>query len=212
MSSNTNIANMALSHLGLGKTIANLDTEQSEEARACRVFFDIARDSVLREAQWPFAKVRAQLGLVAEAPNTEWLYSYRYPADCIFLRRIPSGIKRESREIRLPYEVGKDANGLLILTDTGNAEIEYTARMEAVQYYPSDFTLALSYLLAALIAPRITKGDSFKLKNDMYALYQSEVSTAKRNGFNEQTDPLKPRSEFVTVRGSSANDKYETID
>lgn len=208
MSSSTVISNMALSHLGLGKTIANLDTEQSEEASACRVYYETARDTVLRDAQWPFAKTDVALGLVEECPTDEWNYSYRYPSDCLFVRRIISGIKRESREIRVPYQVSSDASGLLILTDVADAKIEYTKRAEQVQFYPSDFLLAFSYLLAALIAPRITKGDSFKLKNEMYALYTSQVSNAKKNGFNEQKDPTKPQSEFITTRDSDDYDKY----
>ena len=89
-SSTTEIANLALGHLGIGKDIANLDTESSQEAKAMRRYYDICRRTVLQEFTWPFATKFVTLGLVEEDPTDaeEWAFSYRYPADCLFLRRL----------------------------------------------------------------------------------------------------------------------------
>jgi hypothetical protein len=75
--SKTEIVNYSLRHLGQGKTIADLDTEFSAEAKACRAFFNEARDMTLSAYHWSFASKYATLGLVAEDPTTEWAYSYR---------------------------------------------------------------------------------------------------------------------------------------
>ena len=77
-SSKTEIANLAISHLGIGKTIANLELEKSQEAIACRRFYDTVRDSSLRDFPWPFAGKIQALALV----SNEWLYAYQYPSDC----------------------------------------------------------------------------------------------------------------------------------
>src|SRR5665648_440114 len=98
MSSATEICNMALGHLASGKEIANLETERSAEAIACRRFFDSARDAVLRDFSWPFATKIKALSLIEEDPNSEWAYSYRYPTDCLNFRRILSGTRTDTRD------------------------------------------------------------------------------------------------------------------
>ena len=51
MASSTEIANLALSHLGNGTEIADLETERSSEASACRRFYDVALAQVLSCAE-----------------------------------------------------------------------------------------------------------------------------------------------------------------
>jgi len=61
MSSKTEISNMALSHLGVGYEIQNIETEQSQEATACRRYYDIALQTTLTDYPWPFAIVTSAL-------------------------------------------------------------------------------------------------------------------------------------------------------
>ena len=120
---------MALSHIGSAKDIANLDTDKSDEARACRRFFDVARDATLRDFAWPFAQRRAALGLIETFTDGEWTYSYRYPSTALKLHRILSGIRNDNRQSRASYEILKDDDGRLIYTDMENAEVEYTEQV-----------------------------------------------------------------------------------
>ena len=196
----TEIANMAISHVGSGKEIANLDTESSEEASACRRFYENARDTVLRDCNWPFATEIVTLGLVEEDPNTEWDFSYRYPSDCINIRKIQSGIRNDHRQSRVPYRVAQDSTGLLIFTDEQNAVLEYTKREEDTSRFPSDFAIALSYKLAYLIAPRLSRGDPFKMKQDLQREYMMAISMAKAAAFNEEQSDQEPESEFMRIR------------
>jgi hypothetical protein len=200
MASSTEICNMALSHLGVGKEINNLTTESSEEAGACRRFYDMAQDRVLRAANWPFATKIIALNLIEEDPNDEWEYSYRYPNDCIFFRKILSGTRNETRQSRVPYRVAYDSTGRIIFTDTENAEAEYTLRVTDPDKYPPDFTMAFSLLLAHLIAPRLTAGDPFKMGERAFKLYQMEIDTAKANSFNEEQPEQEPSSELERAR------------
>lgn len=204
--SKTVIANLALSHLGIGKEIANLDTENSNEANAARRFYEEARNKALEDFDWPFATKFADLTLVEQNPNEDWGYSYRYPSDCLKVRRVRSGLRTDNRQSRIPYRIGKDDSGKIIFTDLDSAKIEYTERVETVELYPASFVMALSYLLAMYIAPRVTGGDPFGLGNKAIELYTQELSNARSNALNEEQPDHPTESELVRVREGVVSD------
>lgn len=191
---------MALSHLNFGKEIQNINSDSAAEAAACRRYYDDARDGALREFAWPFATKIATLGLIESDPNEEWDYSYRYPSDCIEVRRILSGARNDSRQTRVPFKQGLDSSGRLIFTDKENAQAEYTSRLDNPEIYPSDFVLAFSYYLAFLIAPRITAGDPFKLGPQSWQMYLMMVNKAKANSVNEEQPDELPQAEWIRDR------------
>lgn len=201
MGTNTQILNMALSHIGVGKEVASIKTEKSEEAAAGRRFFNIARDVVLRDFHWPFTTVIEVLALIESDPNSEWAYSYKYPVDCLCMRRILSGIRNDDRNTEVTYKLAHNTSGVIIYTDEPTAFVEYTGRSEDPQIYPPDFTMALSYYLASLLAPRLTGGDPFDLKTKAEKMYRIELSKAAANAFNEEKVEDPPDSEFISIRG-----------
>jgi len=198
--SDTEIANLALSNLGTGKDISSLETGTSQEALACRRFYPTAVDATLRDFAWPFATKYTTLGLVEADPNTEWAYSYRYPSDCVLMRRIPSGIRNDNRQTRTPYKIYRDDAGLLVYTDQETASIEYTARVEDESQYPADFVLAVSYRLSMMIAPRLTKGDPFNIQEKMEKKYHLALTLAAGNAANEQQEEEDPEAELIRER------------
>ncbi len=200
MASKTEIVNLALTHLGVGKEVANIETEKSEAAITARRVYDTARDVTLRDYPWPFTTRIAALALVEEEPNTEWAYSYRYPTDCLNIRRILSGLRNDNRQTRAPYKIAGDDSGSLIWADEEDAQIEYTAKSTNPLVYAADFTLAFSYQLAYLMAKRLTSGDPFKLGDQALQLYQVELSRASASAFNEQQDEEVPESELERAR------------
>lgn len=199
MASSVEIANMALSHLGTGKEIASF-TENSAEANACRRFYDTALDKTLRGSNWPFATRFQTLNLITVDPNEEWLFSYRYPTDCLQAIRIISGIKNEAKQDRIDYRIVNQTTGQEIYTDRENAILEYTVAVTDVNLFPSDFKMALSFLLAHYIAPRVTKGDPFGMGKRAMESYFIEISDAKANAYNEEQPADLPQSEFVRTR------------
>jgi hypothetical protein len=200
MASATEICNLALSHLGISKPIANVDTEQSQEAATCRVFYTICRDVVLRDYRWPFATEMAALNLIEADPNEEWAYSYRYPTDCLLFRRILSGQRNDTHTSRTPYRIGKDSAGKLIFSDMSEAWGEYTVKVTDTQFFPPDFTLAMSYRLASYIAARLTAGDPFKLSEKALNMYRIEASRAVASAFNEEQPDQIPDCELIEIR------------
>lgn len=100
MTSETDIANRALSAIGTRSQIASLD-EQSNEAIQCTLLLASTRDDLLRLAPWNCAKNFVNMTLICAAPGTPenpsttpvvwekgippppWVYEYVYPSDCI---------------------------------------------------------------------------------------------------------------------------------
>lgn len=196
----TEIANMAISHLGSGKVIADLDSDRSQEGAACRQFWKIAYEWMQRDFAWPFLTKTAALTLVASDPNDEWSYSYRYPPDCAVARRIPSGIRNDTLETEVKYTVMRDDTGLLIYTDEEDAELEYGIRDTSTALWPADFCLALSYLLASLIAPRIAAGDPFQRALIAEKMFRLTDGYAKANARNEERLDNPPQSTYEITR------------
>lgn len=192
---------MATAHLGTTKRIANVDTEQSQEAKLCRTFYDTARDATLRDFDWPFATKFKNLGLVQELdPNQEWSYSYEYPSDCLKARRVLSGTRNDTRQSRIPYKIFQQDQTQLVYCDVEDAALEYTVVTTDPLFYPADFILALSYRLSVLISPALTKGDPFKMKQDLENLYQKEISRAQASSLNEEQPEEEVLSEFERSR------------
>lgn len=203
MSSELDICNMALSHLGVSTEIQNLATERSKEAQACRRFFENARDEVLRDFDWSFARRREVLALVETDPNTDWHYSYRKPAGAVAVRSLPNdaGIRVDTTASRVVFVEGSDATGELIFTDQTDAEVSYTHRETDPEKFPPDFVSALALLLAARIGPRVAGGDQFKLADRAFGLYQLAIRKAWANALNEnERREEAPDAEMIRVR------------
>jgi hypothetical protein len=203
MSSELDICNMALSHLGVSVEIQDLAAERSKEAQACRRFYEPTRDEVLRDFDWSFARRREALAKVADDPDTYWSFSYRRPANALAIRSLPNdaGIRIDTSASRVVFSEGSDATGELIFTDQIDAEVIYTVRETNAEKFPPDFVHALSLLLASKIGPRVAGGDQFKLADRAFGLYRLAIQKAQANAANENArlDP-EPDAEMVRIR------------
>lgn len=208
MSSNTDIANLAIGQLGFGKTITELDTERSAEANACRLYYDVARKMALTDFEWPFAGKEASLGLITDftedpTATTEWSYAYQYPSDCLNFRRILTPyIRNTNIYTEVPYRIfdSVDGAGKLIYTDMEDAVCEYTIDMEDVDKFPPDFKMAFAYLLASYVAPMIINGENQAIQKKMWDLYQFHATRASSRNANEEREEPPPQSEFISAR------------
>jgi hypothetical protein len=199
------VSNLALSHLGHGTEIASLD-ERSKAAQACNRFIESARDEMLREFVWPFATKIVALGLVTDSedvnhPTDEWVFSYRYPSDCLFFRKIQSGIRNDNGFSRVPYRLAADDQGTLVFTDRESAKAEYTSTLgQNPARWHADFELALSYRLAAYICPRIVDASVSETAQLVNALWRTSVLKAQANAANEEQEDPPPDSELLLAR------------
>lgn len=197
MASKVEICNIALGFIGINKEIENLDTENSNEANACRRVFDTILEETLRDFKWPFAKTRATLALIEENPDDEWSYSYRYPTDCLKVHRIPSGIRMDNRQSVEVYEFRYDSTGTLIYSDKENADLIYTKKIDDPNRWPPDFRIAFAHLLASRIAVRLSGADDpYNHAQNQLTLYVQQIAKAQGNAQDETVRDEAPDSEF----------------
>ncbi len=195
--SEAQICNMALAHVGHTQFIANLETEQSNEANVCGLFYEQARDFVLEDYPWPFATRYATLNLIEEDPNNDWDYSYRYPSDCVFVRRLVTALGRENTTPP-PFKTGSDDSGRLIYTDEEDAVAEYTKKIEDPAMFPALFGEAVSWYLSGLICPGLAKDR--KQAVACFQMYEITKGRAQATAGNEQQQTTEPESEFIRAR------------
>src|SRR5687767_8634483 len=84
MSSEVDIANLALSHLGDEANVVAIDPpDGTVQASHCGRFYPIARDLLLEMHPWTFATRRATLAEVTNPVEDDWTYAYTLPTGCI---------------------------------------------------------------------------------------------------------------------------------
>lgn len=146
------ICNMALSRLGV-ETIESLN-EASEPARVCRQFYDHTRRNILRRFNWTFAIRRVHLAELSTKPEN-YLHSYRYPSDCLFLKSINTS-DYDNIPAYTGWMLASDESGRLIYTNVEKASAEYVADIEDCSLFDEQFADILAWKLAADMAFKLT--------------------------------------------------------
>jgi hypothetical protein len=161
MSSEVEICNLALSHLGDSATVASINPpEGSAQAEHCQKWYPIARNALLEMHDWGFATTRA---LLAELPNTwaQWQHAYARPSDCLkVLAILPStGTCSDSNAQAFVTESGADGSRI-ILADQCNAVARYTRAVTDTSRFSALFTDTLGWHLSTYLAGPVLKGES----------------------------------------------------
>lgn len=183
------ICNLALTRAGSTQSITSLNiSDTSVEASQCRILYPMLRDTMLNEFPLPWTKAYAELDQVAgpeidgNVANPEWTRSWRYPADCLKVRRLvptqqtsddvnppqTTGItaslgygvepwkRQDGQPWPYPFEIGHDETGRLIFTDSvGDGfglTCVYTQAVQDPSQFAADFADALAWRLAADLA------------------------------------------------------------
>jgi hypothetical protein len=149
MNAKTEIANLALAHLGIGTQISDLDTDDSSECKILRTLFDYWMSTVLCGYSWKFATTYANIEPIICFPTQEYKFAYRYPADCHFLVRFWNGEKLDDRTNMIPFDFMNDSEGRLILTDWGPSTALTSAVSNMTQPIPSPFPPTTNFTITS---------------------------------------------------------------
>lgn len=199
MISNVSIANQALVHLAK-EEIESL-TENSTEAEKISLVWDQALDATLRAHPWKFAGKVQALALISGEEIEGWTYLYKYPAHCLFIRRVFNEATNNEQKATEPYEefLSPDTAQKSIATDVEDALIEFTARVTNPALYDSLFIDAFALQLAARTAFALT-GDK-DIQKTMIGLFNDAIAEAKRIDRAEAPEKNRRTSPTLLSRG-----------
>lgn len=204
MYSKAKIYNLALGALLLSRQIIDTDNDKSNECKVLNTFYDTAYRSTLEDLDLDSTSTQKTLELVAENPNTQWLYAYKYPSDCAFFRRIQSGTLTDNRTTHISKRVGVYQGQKVIFTNAEQAVAEYISYDTPLDCLSATVGLAIAYRLAILSAPLVVGKGSTQLRTEIEKKYISTKAEAQeqdqRENFNFNADWQD--SEFVEARTS----------
>jgi len=157
--SKTSIFNMAIARVGNKGDIQDADTDTSEEARACRLFYDQVVNAALRSYDWTFAKARAILSRSTDESSFEFDSIFDLPSDYMRQRHVyddvePTDISNFSYSIE-----GNQIFMNRLLSSVGESttiNFKYIKRETNTGRWDPMFTEIVILNLAIKIAPKLT--------------------------------------------------------
>lgn len=206
MSSDVDIVNIALSHLGDEAEVISIappdGTIQSKQAGR---FYPIARDQLLEMHPWTFATVRVELAVVDDAAPSEWAYAYALPTKCLKpLAVLAAGALDDSRSEDFIVESSSDGVALLY-TNVQAATLRFIRLIEDTTRFTPGFVTALGRLLASYLAGPIIKGTTgIQVAQSHLKLFALDLANAKTQDSNtgQRSDYRNRVSSTELARGT----------
>lgn len=198
MSSKIEIVNTALTLLGEVRIISIDD--DVKPAREAKAIYDITRDALLASYNWSFAKERASLSALADAPAFEYDLQYQFPSDALRILFIGD------------YYVGVDLSdyrgsstseftieGRKILTNmAAPLNIKYVKRVTDTTQMTAPFTMAFAAKLAEMLAEPLTQSDQKRARAE--ASLKEAISLAIRSNAIELPPEKLADDEWILSR------------
>lgn len=179
----TDIANLALSRLG-ANLIASL-SDGTASANYVSLHLPRAYKQTLAHHDWAFARTRASLAALSDAPLYGYLYAYQLPADFVRFCCPPDAITGEPTVGVTTDGSEWRVEGQQILTDSETVYINYIADLDAPQVFPEWFTQAVVGRLASELSIALARSESMR-----GILYQEAVvALADAVALDTQTSP-----------------------
>lgn len=203
MEFDTEVCNESLAHLSHSLQLVDVNSEDTKEARTCRLFYLSALKKAQRDFRWPAFKQVQALAEVTN-PSRKWGKAYKYPANCLdfhgFETSSVAGTAPDESNI-IPFEKARAGNTRVIFTDIEDAVGEWTELTLDPELWDADFRLCFGLLLASYIAVAITGGDSAGLGKTAFQRYQYELGQAQTNAMKEVVVKPNTSSSLLRARG-----------
>lgn len=203
----------------------------SAQAQHCARFYPIALNSMLESHQWSFATQRAFLAQSGTMYYNTWLYTYSVPAGATevisvlpsvvygqfgllpYLQFGPAGYLTFPYAAAYPFEqngewsfqietaVTQQGTQQIILSNAPVAIARFTTSNVQPGSFPAQFTDALAWKLASMLAGPLLKGDVGAAESkrclQAYAVFMSQAETQDAN---QQKMTQQPIPESILVR------------
>jgi len=184
------ICSRALILIG-AEPITSFDDGTTEALVSVNMYEDAARTALVN-TRWRFATNQAVLNLLVDEPTGRYDNAYQLPTDYLMVHAITVN----------DYPIQYNIYGNKVFADTADADqlvADYTYRASE-ENWPSYFTLAVEYGLAAMFATSIARDST------MAALMQkaADLAMAKARSLDaqQQTSRKLVTSRFITNRRS----------
>jgi hypothetical protein len=200
----TKIYNLAFNHLLLSKVIVNADTDLSNETKILNQLWDIALHSTLEDLDLDATSSTIKLELVKELPTIHWNYAYKYPLNCVKLRRIISPCVKDTPSSHIDKRIQVFEGQKVILTNEFEASIEFISTDIPLNALNSHAGVCLSLWLARLASPLIVGKNAETLKNTLDNRYTIAKMNAGEIDIQENLvfDSELTTSDFLRARMS----------
>lgn len=200
------IYNLTLSALLLAEEVIDIDTNKTNNVSVLNRFYDIALESTLQDLDLDSLSQPITLELLADLASTDanvpWEYVYKYPTNCVFLRRIESLVPTDNKSTHISKRTGLYEGQKAIFTNEFQAIGECIPKDVPLEALSPMAGLSVSYSLASLSAPLIVGKGAKKLRESIEQRYiisklQAQETDSLEN-FNYESE--WQRSEFVEAR------------
>lgn len=201
--SRVKIYNLALSILLLSREVADYLTDDTEEVRVLNTHWDVALESTLQDLDLDTTSTPITLELIEELPTDHlWTYSYKYPTNCAFFRRIISVAVTDTERTHIAKRVTIRNGVKVIFTNEVTAVAECIPKDVPVETLNSMVVMCIAHRLAELSAPLLVGKGAKTLRKEIKADYivtklEAQETDAREN-FNYEDDAQN--SEWVRER------------
>lgn len=176
VTSKTDICNLAL--LELGQSPIGEESENSPQAKACRIAYDFCKSYMLESYVWTFASDTIQL-YVTDKDKEITAYPYLYTLPDKFTRLCEVYNAEGTRITPIPDSLPPyQIVGKYLASTSPTVIIKYVKDTDDVTRFSPSFVNALSCLIAAKLCE--TFKASMNAKNQLYALYDKWLNEAKK--------------------------------
>jgi hypothetical protein len=135
----------------------------------------------------------------ARVAGGDWRYCYRWPTDCLRLRRlVDEATGRAFNRTPIPFRSYRDPNGQLIATNEPDAKLEYTL-LDCDDLWADDIFLdAFTWRLAAAFAPSLSRNKLTAA--DCFNAFAATLRTAAAVHLDEQQQEKPGDAEWLEAR------------
>jgi len=185
--SEVDIYNLALLRLGADLLIS--PDEDNKQGRACRASYPYARDYLMSNYNWTFARATVEIN-AKDIEHPVYKYVYKKPNDCLAPMYLSERREGDVWELEGEY----------IITDVDTSWLWYVRRIEDVSKFSPAFVQAVSAFVCADIATAIVQDRDFalsKIQEAYRVITEAYRDDAMVGRFYRKWDEMPENDAFV---------------